>query len=147
LIRQDSKLVEYNCNKCEKKYNSYNGLKKHIISNKCKECNLDICDKIKNKYPIKNVSNKINNKYSKQSIPHTLKRLVWNFWIGEDHGTSKCLCCNLTKISQMNFVCGHIIAEINGGKLIPNNLKPICQSCNSSIGTKNMNDFIKKYGF
>ena len=151
----NSKLVEYNCNKCEKKYNSYNGLKKHLINRKCKEYNLNICDKIKNKYSIKNknpIKNEINkpnknNKYSKQYIPHILKRLVWNFWVGEDIGTTKCLCCNLTKISQMSFVCGHVIAEINGGELIQENLKPICVSCNLSIGTKNMDEFIKKYAF
>ncbi len=53
---------------------------------------------------------------------------------------------------------GHVIAEINGGELEPENLKPICQSCNSSMGsllakankpalrgTTNMNEFIRKY--
>jgi len=45
----------------------------------------------------------------------------------------------------MNFHCGHVVSEINGGELEPENLKPICQSCNSSMGTTNMNEFIKKY--
>ena len=41
----------------------------------------------------------------------------------------------------MSFNCGHIIAEANGGGIIVSNLKPICQNCNSSMGTKNMDDF------
>ena len=47
----------------------------------------------------------------------------------------------------MSFHCGHIIAESKGGELSVNNLKPICQSCNSSMGTQNMDEYIKKYGF
>ncbi len=64
----------------------------------------------------------------------------------EEIGRSTCLCCNLTQISQMNFHCGHVIAEVNGGSLDPENLKPICHSCNSSMGTTNMDEFIQKYG-
>ena len=37
----------------------------------------------------------------------------------------------------MSFHCGHIIAEAKGGETIVSNLKPICQNCNSSMGTTN----------
>jgi len=86
------------------------------------------------------------NKKKKKPIPVALKRMVWNKWIGEALGKSKCLCCKLTEITMLNFSCGHIIAEANGGELKLDNLKPICGSCNSSMNTCNMNDFIKKYG-
>ena len=46
----------------------------------------------------------------------------------------------------MSFHCGHIIAVSKGGDTTCDNLKPICQSCNSSMGNMNMNNFIKKYG-
>jgi len=82
-------------------------------------------------------------KKKKKSISATVKRLVWNTNIGEDIGKAKCLCCNSTDITQMSFNCGHIIAEANGGETIVSNLKPICQNCNSSMGTKNMHDFMK----
>ncbi len=85
-------------------------------------------------------------KYKKKTIPLSLKRVVWDKWIGEEIGRSTCFCCNLTQISQMNFHCGHIVAEVNGGSLDPDNLKPICHSCNSSMGSTNMDEFIKKYG-
>ncbi len=84
--------------------------------------------------------------YKKKTIPITLKRKVWDFWIGESVGKTKCLCCKLTDITQLNFSCGHIISESDGGPLSVQNLKPICGSCNSSMGTQNMNDFIKEYG-
>ena len=82
-------------------------------------------------------------KKKKKSISSTMKKLVWNTNIGEEIGKEKCKCCNSTTITQMSFHCGHIIAEANGGETIVSNLKPICQNCNSSMGTKNMNDFMK----
>jgi len=86
-------------------------------------------------------------KKKKKPIPVALKRKVWAKWMGEDTGKAKCLCCKLTDITQLNFHCGHIIAEAAGGELKVDNLKPICQSCNSSMGTTNMDEFIAKYGF
>ena len=82
-------------------------------------------------------------KKKKKPISATMKKLVWNINIGEEIGKAKCLCCNSTDITQMSFNCGHIIAEANGGETIVSNLKPICQNCNSSMGTKNMEDFMK----
>ncbi len=85
-------------------------------------------------------------KIRKKNIPVALKRKVWSRWIGEEIGKTKCFCCKLTEITQLNFSCGHIVAEANGGSLNIENLRPICTSCNSSMGTQNMNDFIKTYG-
>ena len=84
-------------------------------------------------------------KYKKKKISATLKRLVWNKWIGEEIGKYKCLCCNVTDINQMSFNCGHIIAESKGGETILSNLKPICQNCNSSMASMNMDDFMKTF--
>jgi len=86
-----------------------------------------------------------NTKKKKKYISATLKRLVWNKWIGEDIGKAKCLCCNVTFITQLSFHAGHIIAEANGGETNISNLKPICQNCNSSMGKNNMNDFMLKF--
>jgi len=77
----------------------------------------------------------------KKSIPLALKKLVWNKYIGEVVGKAKCTCCELTDITQISFHCGHIVAEVNGGELSVNNLMPICQNCNSSMGSKNLLDF------
>jgi hypothetical protein len=95
---------------------------------------------VKPEKPIKTENNK------KKAIPLTLKRNVWNKYIGETVGKTLCLCCKLTDITQMNFSCGHIISANNGGEVKLDNLRPICVSCNSSMGTKNMDDFIAEYG-
>jgi hypothetical protein len=80
---------------------------------------------------------------NKSTISSTMKRLVWNINIGEEVGKSKCTCCKTTDITQMSFHCGHVIANAKGGETIVSNLKPICQNCNSSMRTQNMNDFMK----
>ena len=51
-----------------------------------------------------------------------------------------CQCCNITTIAQMNFHCGHIISEFNGGKMTIDNLIPLCQLCNSSMGKTKLKD-------
>jgi len=62
---ESNKEKIYRCKTCNKKYNSYNGLKRHIVTNGCETTNLDICDKIKNKL---NVNNKIINNSSNNTI-------------------------------------------------------------------------------
>jgi len=77
-----------------------------------------------------------------KTIPLTLKKAVWDHWIGMGEGKAKCPVCKVSLIYQMSFHCGHIIAKSRGGLNTVENLKPICQSCNSSMGNQNMNDFI-----
>jgi 5-methylcytosine-specific restriction endonuclease McrA len=45
----------------------------------------------------------------------------------------------------MDFHCGHIVAEANGGETNLSNLKPICKNCNLSMGTINMNKFMEQF--
>ncbi len=84
-------------------------------------------------------------KPKKVKIPSALKRLVWNKHIGEDIGKSKCVCCKVTDITQMSFHCGHVISEKNGGGITLDNLLPVCQNCNSSVATMNMDEFKNLY--
>ena len=84
-------------------------------------------------------------KKRKKAIPKSVKIAVWNKNIGETIGKHKCMCCNVADITQMNFHCGHIIAEAKGGKVHVDNLLPICSKCNRSMGTQNLKEFKKKY--
>ncbi len=81
----------------------------------------------------------------KKSIPKTLKIHIWDKYIGDNIRNAKCICCNITQISIESFHAGHIISEKEGGKTTIDNLRPICSTCNSSMGCENMNSFIKEY--
>lgn len=85
-------------------------------------------------------------KKKKQSIPKNVRVIVWNHYISEDIIKHKCLCCKKVTICNTNFEVGHVISEKNGGTHEINNLRPICFSCNHSMGTENMIDFVVKYG-
>ena len=81
----------------------------------------------------------------KKCIPKSLKRQVWDYWIGAELGTALCLCCKYQIIRQIEFHCGHVIAEANGGKLCIENLRPICAQCNLSMGKKDFKTFEKMF--
>lgn len=73
-------------------------------------------------------------KTTKQKIPKALREQVWLHYVGK-HYETKCLivwCSN--KINVYNFHVGHNIPESKGGTLEMKNLRPICSSCNLSMG-------------
>jgi phage/plasmid-associated DNA primase len=80
----------------------------------------------------------------KTTIPKSMRIAVWDKYIGEEIGKTKCLSCNIHDISQLNFECGHIIAESKGGETSIENLRPVCNICNKSMATKNLFDFQNK---
>lgn len=80
---------------------------------------------------------------NKKTIPKTLKMTIWNENIGKNIRTAYCICCNNNEIKVEDFHAGHIIAESAGGETNQTNLLPICAICNTSMGTTNMNDFVK----
>ena len=80
----------------------------------------------------------------RRGIPKPVRTLVWNKYIGEENGLGKCNVC-ATEIKVSNFDCGHIVAAIDGGEDVVNNLVPICRMCNLSMGRENLNDFKQKY--
>lgn len=84
-------------------------------------------------------------KKRKQTIPKCLKITVWNDRIGLDIGRALCSVCKTNYITQMDFHCGHIVAEADGGETCASNLIPICHKCNLSMGKRNLNAFKDKY--
>jgi hypothetical protein len=110
----------------------------------CQSTN-NVAETITKKKTSKKSSDKNEKEYKKKSIPKSVKKAVWDKWVGKDKGITKCLCCKHQEIRQIEFHCGHVIAEKNGGETNVDNLRPICAQCNLSMGTMNMNDYKKKY--
>jgi HNH endonuclease len=86
-------------------------------------------------------------KTKKKTVPKVLRDLSWSKWIGEEIGKSKCFCCEVNEIKMSSFHCGHVVAEVNGGKTTVDNLRPICSACNLSMGSENLTDFKTRCGF
>jgi len=79
----------------------------------------------------------------KTKILLPLRTQVWNKFIGVKIGQTTCRYCNTNKITQLNFECGHLTSEANGGKTVLENLRPVCNMCNKSYGRKQMPDLYK----
>jgi hypothetical protein len=75
------------------------------------------------------------------SIRHVMKIEVWDRWIGESIGKILCLMCQKTPITQLKFVCAHVLAHAMGGETSVENLRPLCTWCNSSMGMQHMTAF------
>ena len=89
----------------------------------------------------KDINSNDKKKYIKKKIPKPLRMAVWNKYVGENIGKSLCLCCELNYITMFDFVCGHIVAESQGGSTTLDNLVPICTHCNESMYVENLHKF------
>jgi len=83
-------------------------------------------------------------KERKKSIPKTLRKQVWKTY-NKEESSAFCWCCEVNKVDIWQWECGHVISEVHGGTLNIKNLRPICSSCNKSMGTQNMETFKKKH--
>lgn len=77
----------------------------------------------------------------KSRIPMTIKRknfiTIWGH-----REVAPCYCCGVTEITLTQHSSGHILSEHEGGQITIDNLRPICNSCNSSMGTQHMWKFM-----
>ena len=78
----------------------------------------------------------------KTAIPKSLKKRVWDKYVGENVRNWRCI-CGLT-IDTFTFEAAHIIPESKGGQSCLENLRPLCSMCNKSCGTKNLKEFFKE---
>jgi hypothetical protein len=119
----------------------------NLNSIKMKYANCIYLDKGNIKGSLNHVSKmhkKIWENLNKTNIPKIHKKLIWNDYIGIDIGRTKCLCCNMNNIEQIDFHMGHIIPKSKGGTMSKENLRPICSQCNLSMNNENMIDFMKR---
>lgn len=80
---------------------------------------------------------------SRKSIPKALRNSVWTQYNGNKFD-GKCYSCK-RDIDILNFIAGHIQSLSHGGDTTLSNLRPICLTCNSSMGATNMEEFISTF--
>jgi len=82
-------------------------------------------------------------KAKRKSIPKAVKEKVWFKYFGH-RMNGKCYACR-RPISFTNFEVGHNKPRSKGGKDTVSNLRPICRSCNRSMGTMSIETFKRRY--
>lgn len=76
----------------------------------------------------------------KEVIPVDLRDSVWmRYTTLFEH---RCFCCHESFVPSYKFVCGHILSEKHGGTLTLDNLRPVCQKCNSTMGIMHMFEYM-----
>ena len=96
-----------------------------------------------NKKSKENIENKENIKNIK-NVPKSIKDNTWDRYVGDIYSIN-CLCCNYNIIKSNNFHCAHVIPHSKGGKTIVENLRPVCSTCNLSMGQNNLFEWCEKY--
>lgn len=77
---------------------------------------------------------------TRRSIPKKIRGMVWKEHHGESM-TGACWCCRKVLEALDDWHAGHIVSHANGGRDNVANLRPVCISCNLSMGTENMDEF------
>ncbi|MBI2872906.1 MAG: HNH endonuclease [Chloroflexi bacterium] len=80
----------------------------------------------------------------RRSIPKAVKDQVWFKYIGAGKAEGKCYVCGRT-IHIVDFDVGHNRAKSKGGGDSIDNLRPICRTCNTSMGTQSIEVFKAKH--
>ena len=79
----------------------------------------------------------------RKSIPKKIRAEVWRAHFGRSTD-GFCVCCRAPLGILDEWQAGHIIAHNHGGADTADNLKPVCASCNRSMGTESMTAFVAR---
>jgi 5-methylcytosine-specific restriction endonuclease McrA len=81
---------------------------------------------------------------TRRSIPLAVKQALWNREFGARAGEGCCACCGHA-VTYQEVECGHVVSSRNGGTDSVDNIKPLCRTCNRSMGGENMDTFMCAY--
>jgi hypothetical protein len=76
----------------------------------------------------------------RKAIPKKIRGGAWKIQFG-DSTKGACFCCKKELDVFDDWHAGHILSHVNGGSDTAENLRPVCGSCNLSMGTENMDTF------
>lgn len=75
----------------------------------------------------------------RRRVPKIMRKLLWDkHYPGLLIG--KCYVCNC-RLDNRDYEAGHVKSHAKGGSTTLENLRPICSTCNKSMGTDDLNDF------
>jgi 5-methylcytosine-specific restriction endonuclease McrA len=72
--------------------------------------------------------------FKKKKIPVALKEQLWVKYCGKVYECECCISWCKNTMTAFNYHVGHDVPQSKGGKLHMDNLRPICDRCNYSMG-------------
>jgi len=79
-------------------------------------------------------------KIKRKNIPQKIRQMTWRQYIGSSMD-GKCWSCG-NPITFENWHAGHVKPHCEGGPDTVENLRPLCPTCNFSMGRKHMANYI-----
>ena len=137
----ENKMSKSNCKECKNVFNT-STLNKY--DGYCGRCSKKVREDHTVTQPVTTLQPSpptppVESKSTKKKIPDRLRQEVWEKNIG-DKFWGNCFTCNM-RLCSFEFSCGHVVSEAEGGPTVLDNLKVVCKSCNSKMGTQNMMTF------
>lgn len=90
----------------------------------------------------KATDNTPNKQNTRGAVPAQIRTQVWRKHCG-DTLTGTCAVCK-SHVDNSAFHAGHIVSQKNGGTMEIHNLRVTCATCNLSMGSQNMDIFIRE---
>jgi hypothetical protein len=87
----------------------------------------------------------LNGKKEANNISTMLNTKVWYTYF-KNENMNECQCCLKDNIDINTFECGMIKCKNNGGKIILENLCPVCHECHKKLKNKNIREINPKFG-
>ena len=81
----------------------------------------------------------------RKELPTQIQRRVWNTHVGINVAVDRCRCCEEGEINNIKFAVGFLQDAHEGGTLKVDNLRPICEACDESIGSMSINEYASTY--
>jgi hypothetical protein len=79
------------------------------------------------------------------ALSKPLRAMVWRSWYAtvshDANGDARCPCCESACMSALEFHLGHKTSFARGGTDEPSNLIPLCATCNTSMGTRDFDEY------
>lgn len=83
-------------------------------------------------------------KSKRKTIPKAVKNQLWRQYFA-DSMKGRCFCCQGEINALEGWEAGHVQAVAHGGSDSIDNLRPVCSTCNKSMGTMNMDEYKNRY--
>ena len=85
------------------------------------------------------------NSHKRIKVTAAMRSSLWNKYFCDETNKGECVLCKC-ELKMSQYHVSHIQSLKENGTYNQDNLTIMCSKCNTSIGSKNLNDYLKEYG-
>lgn len=85
------------------------------------------------------------NSHKRIKVSAAMRASLWNKYFDDETNKGECILCQC-ELKMSQYHVSHIQSLKENGTYNQDNLTIMCSKCNTSLGSKNLNDYLKEYG-